>query len=347
VNLRIAYLLESTELCGGVKVVLLQADVLARRGHRVTIVCPRPAEPWISFERAAFELSSFSDSTEIACADILVATFWTTVGPAVAAGPAPVFHLCQGYEADFAFYAHLRTDIESAYRLPTHKLAITRTLAEKLRSKGHGPVTYVGQAFDPRDYRPADLRDVSVPIVLLVGSYAADVKGIDVAFEGLRRWRLRGGGFRLRRVSTDPPTAFEQASGIVDEYHRRLEPSRMPHAYRASDLLIGPSRPEEGFGLPVVEALASGLPCVLSDTPTHREIAGDVAWYFSDGDPESLAEALPRAETAEARRRSRTLGPEVAARFSAASVAERLERAFIAAVEERERSQPRRLQPVR
>jgi glycosyltransferase involved in cell wall biosynthesis len=347
VNLRIAYLLESTELCGGVKVVILQADALARRGHHVTIVCPRPAEPWLSFERAAFELSSFSDSTEIARADVLVATFWTTVRPAVEAGSALVFHLCQGYEADFAFYAHLRSDIESAYRLPTHKLVITRTLAEKLRSKGYGPVTYVGQAFDARDFRPADLRDVSVPVVLLVGSYAADVKGLDVAFEGLRRWRLRGGGFRLRRVSTDPATAFEQASGIVDEYHHRLEPSRMPYAYRASDLLIGPSRPEEGFGLPVVEALASGLPCVLSDTPTHREIAGDVASYFADGDPDSLAEELPRAETVEARRRARTLGPEAAARFSAASVAERLERAFIAPVEGREASPQGRPQPDR
>jgi glycosyltransferase involved in cell wall biosynthesis len=82
------------------------------------------------------------------------------------------------------------------------------------------------------------------------------------------------------------------------------------------------------LGLRVLEALASGLPCLLSDTPGHREIAGDAAEYFPDGDPEGLADALSRLSISQARARARTEGPRTAARFDAASVAANLEAAF-------------------
>ena len=326
--LRIAYLLESTELSGGVKVVGLQAEALARRGHRVAVVSPEPAPRWFSPGRAHVELSAFRDSRELPQADVRVATFWTTVDPALAGARGPVFHLCQGYEGDFTFYAGSKNAIEAAYSRPTRKLAISRTLAEKLLRRGYGPVTDVGQAFDGRPFFPGPEHGGALPWALLVGPYGADVKGIAIALEGLALWRRHGGRFRLRRVSTHPPADGERASGLVDEYHHTLPPERMPYAYRASDLFIGPSRPEEGFGLPVLEALSSGLPCVLSDTPGHREIAGDAAAYFADGDPEALAAALSEAVTPGARARARELGPRAASRYDASAVAERLERAF-------------------
>lgn len=330
--LRIAYLLESTALSGGVKVVGLQAEALARRGHRVAVVSPEPAPRWFAPGRAHVELSAFRDSRELPQADVRVATFWTTVAPALEGARGPVFHLCQGYEGDFTFYAESRSAIEAAYARPTRKLAISATLADRLRRRGFGPVTDVGQAFDGRTFFPGPDRSGALPFVLVVGPYEADVKGIGIAFGGLELWRRRGGQFRLRRVSTHPPGEAERASGLVDEYHHTLPPERMPYAYRASDLFIGPSRPEEGFGLPVLEALSSGLPCVLSDTAAHREIAGEAALYFADGDPESLADVLPAAVTEEARARARRRGPLAAARYDAASVAEKLERAFLEAL---------------
>ena len=330
--LRIAYLLESTALSGGVKVVALQAEALARRGHRVAVVSPEAAPSWFALGRAHVELSAFRDSRELAQAEVRIATFWTTVEPALAGASGPVFHLCQGYEGDFTFYADRRSAIEEAYARPTRKLAVSEALAERLRGHGIAPVTNVGQAFDGRAFFPGPDRNGSMPYVLLVGPYEADVKGIAVALGGLALWRSRGGQFRLRRIATHEPAEAERASGLVDEYHHALAPDRMPFAYRASDVFIGPSRPEEGFGLPVLEALSSGLPCLLSDTPGHREIAGEAAWYFADGDPEALAAALPGVTTREAREKAREGGPRAAARYDAARVALSLEQAFFTAL---------------
>jgi glycosyltransferase involved in cell wall biosynthesis len=336
--LSIAYLLESTGLWGGVRVVLLQAEALARRGHRVAVVSPEPEPEWFRLRRARFECASFRQSRELADASVRVATFWTTVEPALEGGGA-VFHLCQGYEGDFSFYADRRERIERAYAAPTRKLAISQAVAARLASHGIGPVDVVGQAFDAADFRPGPVRPAGdPPVLLLVGPFEADVKGIRVALEGLALARRRGLGFRLRRVSTFPPTDEERAFDIVDEYHHWLPPDRMPFAYRSSDLLIGPSRPEEGFGLPVLEALSCGVPCLLSDTPGHREIAGEEAVYFEDGDPESLAARLPEALEARARSRARDRGPRIAARFDPDRVAEELERVFARAPASAERA---------
>ena len=51
----------------------------------------------------------------------------------------------------------------------------------------------------------------------------------------------------------------------------------------------------EGFGLVLVEAMAHGLPIVSSDLPTSKEIMGDFALYFKNGNIEELAQRLEDA----------------------------------------------------
>jgi glycosyltransferase involved in cell wall biosynthesis len=58
--------------------------------------------------------------------------------------------------------------------------------------------------------------------------------------------------------------------------------------------LVLPSR-DEGFGLPVLEALACNVSVVCSDVPALREVAGDQATLVPYGDPEALADALVRS----------------------------------------------------
>ncbi|MFI3256949.1 MAG: glycosyltransferase family 1 protein, partial [Spirochaetales bacterium] len=61
--------------------------------------------------------------------------------------------------------------------------------------------------------------------------------------------------------------------------------------YAFSDACVFPSV-REGVGLPVIEAMASGIPVACADAGSLREIAGDFALYFNPDDIESFAKAI-------------------------------------------------------
>ena len=81
---------------------------------------------------------------------------------------------------------------------------------------------------------------------------------------------------------------------------------------------------DEGFGIPLVEAMSLGIPVVVSDIPIFREIGGDAASYVPPRDPDAVAAAVRNLETpGEWTRRSR-LSVGQAGRFTWAESAARL-----------------------
>ncbi len=67
--------------------------------------------------------------------------------------------------------------------------------------------------------------------------------------------------------------------------------AELPNWYRAAEAFVYPSR-FEGFGLPVLEAMACGTPVVCSDAPGVREVAGRAALQVPPDDVEAWAAAL-------------------------------------------------------
>lgn len=61
--------------------------------------------------------------------------------------------------------------------------------------------------------------------------------------------------------------------------------------YNACDMLIEPSL-DEGFGRPLIEAFATGLPVVCSDIPVFQEIGSDVPIFINNTDPKDIARGI-------------------------------------------------------
>jgi glycosyltransferase involved in cell wall biosynthesis len=65
----------------------------------------------------------------------------------------------------------------------------------------------------------------------------------------------------------------------------------LPSIYQGAELFIFPSF-YEGFGIPLLEAMASSIPVVASDIGAHREVLHDAAWFFDPHDVDGLAQSM-------------------------------------------------------
>jgi len=76
----------------------------------------------------------------------------------------------------------------------------------------------------------------------------------------------------------------------VMEWTDYVSDEKMQELFREASLFVFPST-YEGFGIPLVEAVASGVPAICSDIPVFREIAGNYP-IFAKPFPEAFGEAL-------------------------------------------------------
>jgi glycosyltransferase involved in cell wall biosynthesis len=126
------------------------------------------------------------------------------------------------------------------------------------------------------------------PVVLLVGTRpnknvhraAAALSGLDCRVVVIGE--LDPG---QRAAFADAGVDVDQRSGLTDEDLRR--------AYRDSDLLLFPST-KEGFGIPVLEAQATGRPVVTSDRSPLPEVSGGAACLVDPLDVDAIRAAVQR-----------------------------------------------------
>jgi glycosyltransferase involved in cell wall biosynthesis len=95
-----------------------------------------------------------------------------------------------------------------------------------------------------------------------------------------------------------------------------VDDEELESLYAAATSVVLPSF-EEGFGLPVLEAMRRGVPVACSDASSLPEVAGDAALLFDPHDPSAIASAIDRlVRDGDLRRRLIELGLERCARFT-------------------------------
>ena len=338
--LSIVYLLEDTALFGGVKIVLHQAELMATLGHRVTVVSKGGRPAWFPV-RAHFIQVPALEPGLLPRADVTVATFWTTVAAAAAVPAGAAVHYCQGFEAGFGQNRSDHEAILDAYRLPIPCLALSPHLARLCRERFGKPGRYVPPALAPY-WHPSWRRGPHrVTRILVPNPYEIEWKGVPTALEAVRLLRAGGHACRLVRLSQWPLSEAERAAIVPDEFHHHLAPRAVAALLRRCDVVLAPSWEEEGFGLPVLEAMGSGVPVVASEISAFRGFAGGAAVLVPFDSPQRFAEEVRTLGSDPRRWRAlRRAGLAASAAFSEKRVAAVAEEALYWVAEGRWRSEP-------
>jgi glycosyltransferase involved in cell wall biosynthesis len=148
---------------------------------------------------------------------------------------------------------------------------------------------------------------------------------VNLVISGRRAWRLDGLDETIARHGLAP---FVRELGYIDE-------DDMPALYAGAEMVVFPSL-YEGFGLPVIEAMACGTPVVTSNIPVLREVSGGAALTADPYSAEAIADAMTRVWSEPALRADLVArGLERASRFSWRRTAEATLAAYAAALDDR------------
>ena len=178
-----------------------------------------------------------------------------------------------------------RTVVPRAARAAARLIAVSeRTKADLVELYGIAPdrITVAHHGVDPA-FRPGGHPD---SYALFVGSIQArkdPLAAADAAAAAGLRFVVAG-PTRDREVALELERRGADLRGYLDK-------EALADLYRGAACLVLPSR-YEGFGLPVLEAMACGTPVVAAAEPALQEVAGDAAVY---ADREHLADALRQA----------------------------------------------------
>lgn len=230
-----------------------------------------------------------------------------------------------------------RTAIERAAREADAVVVPTQAVADELvrHVRPARPVRVVGEGVSGDLDLPADADDRAVALDLPGGPYLVTLatveprKGLDVLLDAL----ARPSAPRVPLLVVGQPgwggvdvsgRAAELGLGDRVRLLGRLPDADLAVVLARATALVVPSR-AEGFGLPVLEAMAAGVPVVSSDAPALAEVGGGATVTVPVGDAAALADALAELVSSESLRESLVdAGRKRAGDYSWAAAAERL-----------------------
>ncbi|MBD2022178.1 glycosyltransferase family 4 protein [Leptolyngbya sp. FACHB-36] len=306
-------------LSGGDRVIAMYADRLQKRGHDVFVISrpsfspkwqhqvrslikgkgwlPKPEKTASHFDHLNVPHALIDEfrpvvDADVPDADVVIATWWET------AEWVATFSARKGVKAYFIQHHEVfdylpKERVRATYRLPLHKITIAQWLVDLMQTEYGDPnVCCVPNSVDT-DLFSAPLRDKqSIPTIGMLYNLTPwkgcdiSLKAFEIAAQTISNLRLVAlGEFTLSPELPLPPET---------EYVYRPDQTLLKDTYAKCDAWLFASR-LEGFGLPILEAMACRTPVIGTPAGAAPELLTDGAGILVEPeDPEAMAQAIVR-----------------------------------------------------
>ncbi|MEG4215533.1 glycosyltransferase family 4 protein [Microcoleus sp. Pol14C6] len=315
--MKITFVLPTLSLTGGIRVISIFAELLRKRGHSVFVISVAPPQPsmrqqvksllrgggWISppenepsfFDNLGVEHKITDryrpvEDKDVPDADVVVATWWETAEWVAKLSPS------KGAKAYFIQHHEIfdylpQGRVEATWMLPMHKITISEWLVELARTKyGDRQVSLAPPTVDTKQFYACPRNKQSVPTVGLMYS-TVYWKGTDIALKAFSLAAEKIPNLRLVAFGTEAPSP-ELPLPANAEYVIQPDQDKIKDYYSKCDAWLLASR-SEGFGLPIIEAMACRTPVISTPAGAAPEIlSGGTGILVRPEDPQEMAKAI-------------------------------------------------------
>ena len=322
--MKITFVLPTLSLKGGMRVLSIYTELLLKRGHKIFIVSMPPPQPtwlqqlrsllrgrgWpsapkkqkshfdkVDVESRVIETNRPITDLDLPDADIVMATWWETAEWVAKLSPSKgtKVYFLQHYEA-FDYVPKGR--VEATWRLPMHKIAVAQWLADIARNEyGDLSVSLVPPTVDTKHFYDPQSRAKQPrgkQLVPTVGMYYTTTpwKGCDLALKAFSIAAKKIPNLRLVAFGSGHDSPLPHLLPEGTEYNKEPSQDQLKEFYSKCDAWLFSSS-SEGFGLPILEAMACGTPVIGTPAGAAPELlAGGGGILVKPQDPEDMAKAI-------------------------------------------------------
>ena len=328
---KLTYVMTWTEVCGGSKIILEQANRLTLLGHSVNLISHFPKPVWfplnekIKFIQVPWEKVLCEDIPKNS--DIIVATYWREIYECIEQKIAPVVYFEQG---DFHLFDSTSLDdrtfnyINKQLQTVPYVLTVSSFAKEKLKEIYNKESDVIPNAVDDKIFFYKEHKENDIINITIIGAEQVEFKKIPLIIEAVNRVKKDGYKVKLNWITPVKPDKIKEEAII--------NPKQIVigDTLRNTDIYICASM-YESFCLPVLEAMTCGAAIITTNNGGNMDFVKDNenALIIEKNNEEDIYKKLKiLLEDRTKRKAISAVGVETAKEYSWEKTIEKLERYY-------------------